>query len=114
MVDAYLLMLEAPKSKIAGQKFNVGSENHTVIELAEMVKQEVGKDVKLVVSETNDLRSYHISSKKILEELNFATSRPIRKASADLGKAFSDGLLPNSLEDERFFNIKKMQSIHLE
>ena len=67
MVDAYLLMLEAPKSKIAGQKFNVGSENHTVIELAEMVKREVGKDVKLVVSETNDLRSYHISSKKIFK-----------------------------------------------
>ena len=114
MVDAYLLMLEAPKSKIAGQIFNVGSENHTVIELAEMVKREVGNDVKLVVSETNDLRSYHISSKKILEELNFATSRPIRKASADLVKAFSDGLLPNALEDERYFNIKKMQSVHLE
>lgn len=114
MVDAYLCILNSPKNKIAGQIFNVGSENYSVIELAEMVKKEVGEDVKLTVSETNDLRSYHISSEKILRELNFATTRSIRKASADLVKAFSNGLLPNSLEDERYFNIKKMQSIHLE
>ena len=114
MVDAYLCILNSPKNKIAGQIFNVGSENYSVIELAEMVKKEVGEDVKLTVSETDDLRSYHISSEKILRELNFATTRSIRKASADLVKAFSNGLLPNSLEDERYFNIKKMQSIHLE
>jgi nucleoside-diphosphate-sugar epimerase len=114
MVDAYLCILNSPKNKISGQIFNVGSENYSVIELAEMVKKEVGEDVKLTVSETDDLRSYHISSEKILRELNFATTRSIRKASADLVKAFSNGLLPNSLEDERYFNIKKMQSIHLE
>ena len=114
MVDAYLCILNSPKNKIAGQIFNVGSENYSVIELAEMVKKEVGEDVKLTVSETDDLRSYHISSEKILRELNFATTRSIRKASADLVKAFSNGLLPNSLEDERYFNIKKMQGIHLE
>jgi len=114
MVDAYLCILNSPKNKIDGQIFNVGSENYSVIELAEMVKEEVGGDVKLTISETDDLRSYHISSQKILRELNFATSRSIRKASADLVKAFSDGLLQNSLNDERYFNIKKMQSIHLE
>jgi len=31
----------------------------------------------------------------------------------DLKKAFEGGKLPNSLQDEKYFNIKRMQSINL-
>jgi len=32
----------------------------------------------------------------------------------DLVKAFEHDLLPNSLTDERYFNIKRMQSVNLQ
>ena len=37
----------------------------------------------------------------------------IEEAASDLKKAFEEGLLPNSLEDEKYFNIKVMNSIDL-
>ena len=114
MVESYLVMLRAPKEKIAGEVFNVGYENQSVLELAEMVQQVMGEDVKLVATPTDDNRSYHVSSKKIAERLGFVPQHSIREASEDLKKAFDAGLLPNSLVDERYFNIKRMQSLNLQ
>ena len=114
MADAYMVILDAPDEKISQKVFNVGCENHSVLELAKTVQEVVSRDVKLVVTPTDDLRSYHVSSAKILKELGFATKHTIKQASIDLVQAFEKGLLPNSLEDERYFNIKKMQSIYLE
>ena len=114
MAEAYMVILDAPDEKVSKKVFNVGCENHSVLELAKTVQQVVSGNVKLVVSPTDDLRSYHVSSEKILKELGFATRHSIKQASIDLVQAFEKGLLPNSLEDERYFNIKRMQSIHLE
>jgi nucleoside-diphosphate-sugar epimerase len=114
MADAYMVILDAPDEKISQKVFNVGCENHSVLELAKTVQEVVSRDVKLVVTPTDDLRSYHVSSAKIFKELGFATKHTIKQASIDLVQAFEKGLLPDSLEDERYFNIKKMQSIYLE
>ena len=113
MVDAYLALLRAPKEKIAGEIFNAGTENQSVLELAKTVQEVMGKDVTLVATPTNDNRSYHISSKKIADKLGFIPSHTIAEASKDLKRALEQGLLPNSLVDERYFNIKRMQSIEL-
>ncbi|EKR74314.1 NAD-dependent epimerase/dehydratase family protein [Leptospira noguchii] len=113
MVDAYLVLLRAPKEKVAGEIYNAGYLNFTVSEIANMVKEVVGEDVKLVTTPTNDNRSYHISSDKIYNQLGFRANRSIKLAAEDLKKAFDSGLLPNSLTDEKYFNIKRMQSISL-
>jgi len=114
MVEAYLALLNAPKEKIAGEIFNAGTENQTVLELAQTVQTVMGGDVKLVTTPTNDNRSYHISSKKIADKLGFIPSHTIADASQDLKKALEQGLLPNSLTDERYFNIKRMQNLSLQ
>jgi nucleoside-diphosphate-sugar epimerase len=113
MVAAYMVLLKAPKEKIAGKVFNAGYENQTVKELAETVQAVVGDDVKLITTPTDDDRSYHISSKKIKEELGFEATHTIRDAVEDLCEAFDKGLLPNSLENEMYFNIKRMQTLDL-
>ena len=113
MVAAYMVLLKAPKEKIAGKVFNAGYENQTVKELAETVQAVVGDDVKLTTTPTDDNRSYHISSKKIKDELGFEAQHTIREAVEDLKNAFDNGLLPNSLENEMYFNIKRMQSLSL-
>ena len=113
MADAYLALLKAPRELIAGEIFNAGAENQSVSELAETVRSVVGEDVQLITTPTNDNRSYHISSKKIADKLGFKPQRSIRQASVDLKRAFEDGRLPNSFDDERYFNIKRMQSVNL-
>jgi len=113
MVQAYVALLEAPTEKIAGQLFNAGYENQSVTELAETVRSVIGEDVRLTVTPTDDNRSYHISSEKIRQELGFVARHSIREAAEDLVKAFERGLLPDSLTNERYFNIKRMQNIQL-
>ena len=113
MVEAYMVIIEAPKDKIAGKIFNAGYENQPVRQLAETVQSVVGEYVKLVTTPSNDNRSYHISSHKIREELGFEATHTIREAVEDLCAAFDKQLLPNSLDNEMYFNIKRMQSINL-
>jgi len=113
MVEAYMVLLNAPKGKIAGNVFNAGYENQSVRKLADTVRSVVGEDVKLITTPTDDNRSYHISSQKIKDELGFETKHTIRQAVEDLCRAFDDGLLPDSLDDPKYFNIKTMQNINL-
>ena len=88
MTDAYLLLLQAPDRDIDGKVYNAGYENHSVMQLAEMVRRNVGDHAKLQVKPTNDMRSYHVSSKKIKDELGFEAAHSIEDAVVDLIKAF--------------------------
>tara|TARA_B100001105_G_C22323176_1_gene413476 strand:+ start:11 stop:991 length:981 start_codon:yes stop_codon:yes gene_type:complete len=113
MVEAYMVIIKAPKDKVAGKIFNAGYENQSVSKIAETVKNVVGEDVKLITTPSDDNRSYHISSQKIKDEIGFETTHTIQDAVEDLCAAFDKGLLPNSLEDEMYFNIKRMQNVEL-
>ncbi len=113
MVEAYVLMLKAPKEKLAGEVFNVGTENQTVRKIAETVQNIIGEDVQLKEISSNDNRSYHISSKKIAQKLNFIPKYTVAQAVEELKEAFESGLLKDSLNNENYFNIKRMQNINL-
>jgi nucleoside-diphosphate-sugar epimerase len=115
MVRAYVHLLNAPAEKIQGKTYNVGFENHTVSQLANIVGEVVGRkrSVQLMVEPTNDNRSYHISSEKVQRELGFTTQYSIKEAVEDLCAAFDDGRLPNALTASQYYNIKKMQEINL-
>ena len=113
MTDLYLQLLREPPERIGGKIFNAGYENHQVSQIAGMVRDEVGEDVEVVRTETDDIRSYHVSSEKIAKELNFRAQHTIAEAVADLKQAFESGLLPESMNDPRYFNIKTMQAINL-
>jgi len=116
MVDAYLLMLRAPAEKIAGEIFNIGYENYTVMEIAEMVKKVVEQEmpnrpnIGIERTETNDNRSYHINSDKIFRVLGFRPKRSIEDAVRDLCRAFAAGKLPNSMDDESYFNVRTIKT----
>jgi nucleoside-diphosphate-sugar epimerase len=114
MIELYERLLLAPSHSISGQVYNAGYANHDLQTLAEIVRSVVGKDrVRIDQSETNDLRSYHISSEKLRRTLGFVPRLSIEDAVRDLVKAFSLGLLPDSLHDSRYFNIKRMTEIRL-
>src|ERR1700689_4633597 len=45
MVDAYLLMLTSPHEKIQGEIFNIGFQNYSIAEIANMVKKVVEEEM---------------------------------------------------------------------
>ena len=113
MVDSYLIVLNADYKKINGEIFNVGFKNQSVNELANDVKSVIGEDIKIVNTKSDDNRSYHVSCQKIRDVLGFGPKLTIKDAVSDLKNAFEKKLLTNSFEDEKYFNIKRMQSINL-
>jgi len=113
MTDLYVRSLEYPDAAIDGNVFNAGYENHSVMEIARMVRGVIGERVDIAVEPTNDNRSYHISSDKIRRELGFEPSHTIEDAVRDLKRAFDGGRIPDPLTDERYYNIKRMQAIKL-
>jgi len=113
MTDVYIKSLQWSDSDIDGKIFNVGYHNHSVRDIADIVRDVVGENVEIITQSTDDQRSYHISSEKIKEELNFESRHTLVEAVNDLLIAFQQGLFHNSLEDEIYFNIKRMQSVKL-
>src|SRR5260221_743946 len=113
MCDLYLRSLRYEDELIDGKIFNAGYENHKVIEIANIVQGVVGNDVEIVTSPTNDNRSYHISSEKIRRELGFVASHTLNDAVSDLLAAFRVNKVPNAMTDDRYYNIKRMQNVHL-
>ena len=113
MADSYLCLLEASKEKVANQIFNVGFENYSVETLALMVKKNMREKIELEYSESNDNRSYHINSDKISKTLGFVPKKNINEAIKDLIKVFEKKVFSNTLVNEEYFNIKKMQKVKL-
>lgn len=114
MVRVYQTILEAPDSVVAGEIFNAGYENHSVMDLARISQAVFGDDVRLTVHETDDNRSYHVSSAKISEVLGFFPEHSIEDAMLSLKEAFVSSLLEDPMNNEMYFNIKRMKSINLE
>ncbi len=116
VAELYVDLLERPEAQIAGKIFNAHRENHTVAQLGGLVHGVVRDElpsigsIEIETTETNDPRSYHVSSDKIRCELGWQPKHTIEDAVVDLCRAFRDGKLPNSLDDIRYFNVKTIQA----
>ena len=114
MADLYVQSLKWPSEKIDGRIYNAGYHNRKVLEIADIVRRVVGQDVRIVTTPTDDNRSYHISSDKIKRELGFEARHTIEDAVRDLVEAFQTGKVPDSMTDDRYYNIKMMQKVKLQ
>ncbi len=113
MTNAYLLLIEADQKIVNAEEFNIGFENQTVEQIAYNVKGIIGDDVVMNYESSDDNRSYHISSDKIYQLLNFKPQFTVNDAIRDLKNAFEKKMLINTFTNDNFFNIKKMQSVKL-
>lgn len=114
MTDLYLLVLRLPAERINGKIFNAGYQNHSVAAIAEIVRKVVGEEVEIVTTPTDDIRSYRVSSEKIKNELGFKARHTIEDAVAELTEAFRKGLVPNPMDDMRYYNVKLMKALDLD
>ncbi|MFA5507732.1 MAG: SDR family oxidoreductase [Vulcanimicrobiota bacterium] len=109
--DVYVAALNWPQDKIAGEIFNVGYQNHSIADLAMLVKRVVesevpGKEIEIVTQDSPDLRSYHVSSEKIAEVLGYRPEKTIEDAVRDLCRAFKAGKIPDPFGNENYYNVK--------
>jgi nucleoside-diphosphate-sugar epimerase len=115
IAELYVELLGLPPARIAGETFNAGHQNHTIMDLAEMVRKVVEREmperapIRIETTSTNDPRSYHVSSRKIKETLGWAPRRTVEDAVRDLCRAFKAGKLPESMTDERYHNVKVLK-----
>src|SRR4030095_4038408 len=120
MVDLYRLLLDVPDEKIAGQTFNAGFQNMSIMDIAQVVKRVVEKEfpekgeISIVTTPTDDIRSYHVNSDKIRRVLGFQPKRSVEDAVRDLRAAFKAGKLPDSMKDNFYYNVRRLKEIKAE
>jgi len=114
MTDLYVLLLDLPKERIQGKVFNAGCQNYTVREIAKVVQNVVGPEIPIETTATDDIRSYHVSSRKIREELGFEPRHTVEEAIMGLRDAFNAGKIPDAMIDTRYYNVKRLQAAKLE
>ena len=118
MCDCYEMLLDLPDDKIAGETFNVAFQNMSIMQLAEIVKKVVQEefpekgDIEIVTTPTDDIRSYHVNSDKITRVLGFSPKYNIEDAVRGLCDAFRKGKLPDSMDDDRYFNVRRMKALN--
>jgi len=116
--DAVELLLTVPAEKIQKETFNVGYQNLSIMDIAKLVKRIVQEEfpdkpeIDIVVTSSNDNRSYHINSDKVYHALGFRPKYSIEEAIRGLCKAFRDGKIPNSMADDWYYNIRTMKRIN--
>ena len=89
----------------------------SIMKIAETVKRVVAEEfpdkveIGIEVTPSDDLRSYHINSDKVTEVLGFKPQYSVEDAIRDLCQAFRDGKLPNSFDDDNYFNVRTMKKV---
>ncbi len=114
MIRSYYSLLVADENLVNNEAFNVGSENISVMEIANLVQNVVGDDIKIETTKSNDNRSYHISSKKIEKILGFKSEKTIRNAIEDLTNFFQKNSINDTFSNPKYININTMKKINLE
>jgi nucleoside-diphosphate-sugar epimerase len=115
--DAVQVLLTAEDAKIADQIFNVGYQNMSIADIAQLVRTVVAEafpgrpPIEVVTTPSDDNRSYHINSDKIARVLGFAPQRSIEQAVRELCEAFREGRLPDSMENDEYYNVRTMKAL---
>jgi nucleoside-diphosphate-sugar epimerase len=101
ITDLYLFLLEHPEHQGV---FNAGFENISILEIAEMVAEQAPAEI--VVTPSNDPRSYRINSDRLLAT-GFRPKKTVRDAINELVGLHGQGVLR---DDDQSHNLRWMQA----
>ena len=100
ITDVYLHLLDHPN--LTGI-FNAGFENISILEIAKIVTRHI--PVEIVVTESNDPRSYRVNSDKLLAT-GFRPKKSVEDAVLEIIAEYRAGILK---DEPRFHNLKWME-----
>lgn len=96
---AFILLMEAPAEKIAGQAFNVGSndQNYQIYRIAQMVRDVVPHTDLEVVPDDPDKRSYNVSFDKIERVLGYRVEKSPYEGIVEVKQALERGRVDDTI-----------------
>ena len=100
ITDLYLFLLEHPEHTGV---YNAGFENLSIMQIANLVAEHV--DAKIVVTPSNDPRSYRVNSDRLLAT-GFRPTHTVEDAIKEIVGMYRQGALK---DEDRFHNLKWMQ-----
>jgi nucleoside-diphosphate-sugar epimerase len=100
ITDVYLHLLEHPE--LTGV-YNAGFENLSILDIAQRVTKHIPAEI--IVTESNDPRSYRVNSDKLLAT-GFRPKYNVDNAIQELSEHFRAGCLR---EEDRYYNLKWMR-----
>ena len=110
MVGAYVRVLEETKEQVHKQIFNVGAENYSVNELANMVRLTLtDPNIQVIKEPTIDPRSYQVNSDKIKRELGFVPRHRLPEAISSI--LLNVHKLRDPLTNPYYYNVKRMNEM---
>jgi nucleoside-diphosphate-sugar epimerase len=92
----YRMLLRAPADEISGEAFNVCRANASVMELAEMIRDELDPSLPIETVPSDDPRSYHLCADRARTVLGFEPRRDLVTAVKELRDAYRTGKVPDS------------------
>ncbi len=119
MIDLYLAMLDYSDDQVRGEIFNASYQNYSVLETAHTVKRIVESrfptwgPLPIEVLPSDDIRSYHMSARKLESQLGFTPRYTVEDGVSDLLQAFAEDRLPGALESDCYYNVKHMKQLQL-
>ena len=119
LCKAFIAGIEAPKTLVSGQSFNVGIKNgnYTVKELAEVAKSVVPGSELVFLNQHTDPRTYKVSFEKILTILKdyFNPEWSLYKGGKELVGFFKDiNFSEKDFRNEKFNRLKKLEKMIFE
>jgi nucleoside-diphosphate-sugar epimerase len=100
ITDIYLHFIDHPE---ATGIYNAGFENISILDIAKLVTKHLPADI--VVTASNDPRSYRVNSDKLLAT-GYSPKKTVEDAVGEIIDKYRAGLLK---DEERFSNLKWMQ-----
>lgn len=100
ITDIYLHLIDHPE--VTGI-YNAGFENISILDIAKLVTKYI--PVEIVVTESNDPRSYRVNSDKLLAT-GFKPKKSVEDAVREIIEKYRAGVLK---DEEHFYNLKWMQ-----
>jgi nucleoside-diphosphate-sugar epimerase len=108
LTDLYARLVDTEPSLINGKALNVSTRNSSVLELAQMVRDQVSPDLPIDIVPTEDNRSYRLSTGRAERELGFAPAHELGEAVSELKRGFEDGSI-SAPDDYRYRNVEVMK-----
>lgn len=92
---AFIAALAASKEQVAGERFNVGSneQNYQILQLGELVSKGVGKEFDYTWYGDPDHRSYQVNFDKIKDVLGFTPDWTPDRGAAEIAEALEAGTI---------------------
>ena len=101
ITDVYLHFIDKPEYTGV---FNAGFENITILDIANLITKHI--PVEVIVTESNDPRSYRINSDKLLAT-GFKPKKTVEHAINEIIESYRSGVLR---DEDHFYNLRWMEN----